>query len=310
MVSNSTNSVVLEDIEGILKPPKKILDIFEILSKEDAFNIIVLAKDGLKSSLDTPEKIGLTKKQYYTRLKQLVDLGIIEKNDSIYQHTTLGKILFKNHLMALLEHTKNSKNLEMVDVLKKSNKFNDDEISKFLTSVGMKETIPSIDTKSLYTNDFEEMVSKVLEMIEFAKHDIFLCTRFANELIINSILKKSNMGISVKVLADTSLAESYMENESGVSKSDKNSNERINVVANPYYPSKLERRYVSVPYSMLIVDSSKVGVELVDSNDTKKFKGVVFVTNDTFANQIKQTFSSLWAKSSETPPQLITKNSR
>ncbi len=198
-----------------------------------------------------------------------------------------------------------------MDLLKKSNKFDNDEISKFLQSVGIKDTIPRIEIKSSYTSNFEDMVSKVLEIIEFAKHDIILCTRFANDLIINSVLKKSNSGVFVKILADVSLAESYLKNESvAVSKSDKNSNERKNVITNPYYPSKIERRYVNVPYSMLIVDSLNVGLELVDSYDSSKFNGVVFVTSETMANQVKENFNLLWSKSSEKPPQIIAQDNR
>lgn len=308
--NNQDSALVTAPIDS-LNPSKRMLEIFEILSKEDAFNLIVLSKDGLRSTIDTPENIGLTKKQYYTRLKQLVDLGILEKNESVYHHTTLGKILYQNHLVTLLQHIKNSKNLEMVDVLKKSNKFDNEEILKFLKSVGIQDTMPNIDTKSSYTSNFEDMVSKVLEMIEFAKHEIILCTRFANDLIINSILKKSTMGISVKILADNSLAESYLNDDTvGVSKSDKNSNERKNVVSNPYYPSKIERRYIDVPFSMLIVDSLNVGIELVNNYDGSKFKGVVFVTGETLASQMKQNFNSMWTKSSTTPPQIITRNNR
>jgi len=119
------------------------------------------------------------------------------------------------------------------------------------------------------------------------------------------------MGISVKVLADNSLTESYVKNESdSISNKDKNSNERENVIVNPYYPSNIERRYVNVPYSMLIVDSLHVGIELVDSYDDSKFKGVIFVTSKSLGVQLKQDFDSLWQKSSDMPPQVIINNNR
>ncbi len=38
-------------------------EVMSVLSKYDALSIFVLAKNGLKSELDTPQKIGLTKKQ-------------------------------------------------------------------------------------------------------------------------------------------------------------------------------------------------------------------------------------------------------
>jgi len=107
-------------------------DLLSILSKKDALTIFLLAKDGLKAQTDTPQKIGLTRKQYYTRLKQLVDCGLIDKYGDTYQHTTLGAIIHQEHVLQLLEHVRNVKQMKMVDALKRTRQFSEDDIAKFV----------------------------------------------------------------------------------------------------------------------------------------------------------------------------------
>jgi len=157
------------------------------------------------------------------------------------------------------------------------------------------------------TSSYEDMVRKILEMVEFAQNEILLVTRFQNELIINSILKKASSGVNVKVLADTNLVENYFEKEMPV-KSDKNKKERENVVSNPYYPSKIDRRYVQVPFCVIIVDNKYVGLEIIDLSESKKFKMAIFGEDSNLLSSMIPLFDGLWQKSNVNPPKVITKS--
>jgi len=121
-------------MESILEQElvNKTAKLLSILSKNDALAIFLLAKDGLSAETDTPQKIGLTRKQYYTRLKQLVDAGLIDKSAGAYFHTTLGKFIYERHLLVLFEYVKNRSKMQMVDVLKRTRQFNEDEIMKLI----------------------------------------------------------------------------------------------------------------------------------------------------------------------------------
>ncbi|WP_268541642.1 hypothetical protein [Candidatus Nitrosotenuis cloacae] len=282
----------------------RITEVLSILSKGDALEIFVLARAGLRSDLDTPTKIGLTKKQYYTRLKQLVDAGLLDKVHDTYTHTSLGRIVFQKHIVALAENIQNSKNLEIIDVLKKTPRFNDDDIASFLSKVGMQsDLLEASDGAADVTVSFDEMVRKVLSMIEFAQKEILLVTRFANEMIINALLKKANAGVTVRVLADVHLVESYYRGEDKVHSDDANREERVSVVSNPYYPSKVMRNYVKIPFCAIIVDGKQVGLELVDLNEPQKLSATVFLSNMAVAAKIRGMFDQLWRKSSPNPPQ-------
>lgn len=284
-------------------------DILSLLSKIDALQIFVLAKKGLKSELDTPQRIGLTKKQYYTRLKQLYDLNLISKKGDAYMHTSLGDLIYTNHIKGFLQIMSNVKELEMLDVLKRSSKFNDNEISKFLTKLDHGHSGLSISgKKTTVVNSFDAMVSKVLEAIEFAQHEILIASRFSNDLIINSVLKKSAIGVKVKILADANTVRGFY-NSTGktASKHDKNESERIQVVTNPFYPSSLERQYTNTPFSLVVVDGKDVGMEIVDNYNPGKFLMSVHTEDENLASQVKLLFDNWWKESSPNPPQPLAR---
>ncbi|PIW35459.1 MAG: hypothetical protein COW26_04325 [Nitrosopumilales archaeon CG15_BIG_FIL_POST_REV_8_21_14_020_33_23] len=324
--NNNPESDILQASSSSLLPGKidprllqKMTGVLSILSKEDALQLFVLAKDGLKSEIDSYTKIGLTRKQYYTRLKQLVEAGLLTKNEEQeYVHTALGNIVYQQHVLNLIHHIRKSKDLEIVDVLRKSSKFSTKDIEGFLSKIGISSEMGIVATPegklsaqkcSVMTANFNDMVSKVLETIEFAQNEILLITRFSNDLIINTMLKKANMGVTAKVLADTKMVESYFEDieNNKTYKEDKNKNERIDVVSNPFYPSKVDRRYVEVPFCALVVDGNNVGVEIVNSSNQAKFEGAFFTVDENLSNHIKHVFNSLWEKASEKPPQIVSK---
>jgi len=267
-----------------------------------------MSKDGIRSELDTPTKLGLTKKQYYTRLKQLVDLGLLVKNNETYMQTAFGTVVYQKHIVGLTNNIKNSKYLQMVDILKSNHKFNEKDIMEFISKVEpqISSDLDSSTKVSTIVSSYEDMVRKILEMIEFAQSDILLVTRFQNELIINSTLKKASAGISVRVIADSGLVEEYFIKESEI-KSDKNKNERVNVVSNPFYPSKIDRKYIEVPFCLLIVDNKYVGIEIVDVADSRKFKMAMFTEDQSLSSSMINMFNSLWQKANTNPPKLVTK---
>lgn len=285
----------------------RFFDIMSIISKKDAMIIFSMAKEGLRSELDTPDMIGLTKKQYYTRMKQLVDLNLIAKTSRGYEHTSLGSIIYQNHVVGLLKNMENYKTFEIMDILKKSSKFDQNDITEFMTKMGITNPERNGFGKNLgFITKYEHMVTKALEMIEFAQTEILLSTRFLNDLIVNANLKKSSSGISVKVLTDTKLVKAYFNAEGNGIESDKNSNERINVVSNPYYPSTVEKRYADVPFSMIIVDNNKVGLEIIDNYNPDKFNMGIFSDDLELVEVLKNKFHNLWASSSPNLPNFVT----
>jgi predicted transcriptional regulator len=114
---------------------QKTMDLLSLLSKPPALKIFTLAKDGIKSHIDTHSEIGLTRKQYYLRLNQLVKIGLLIKYDDTYMHTVLGKIIYHDYLLRLEKDVSNSKHMEMMDILDQSSRFSKDEIEEVFSKI-------------------------------------------------------------------------------------------------------------------------------------------------------------------------------
>lgn len=79
----------------------KITDLLGVLSKPGALRIFLSTAGGMRSSMNTYLHLGITRKQYYTRLSQLVKLGLVRKYDRRYVQTSFGRILCQEYIPRL-----------------------------------------------------------------------------------------------------------------------------------------------------------------------------------------------------------------
>ncbi len=104
-------------------------------SKHDALVILSLAKKGIEADSSAHSKIGLTRKQYYVRLMQLKDARLIEKKGNYYFQTTMGSFLYENCINAARHAIKNSKQMSMIDVLRKQENFSEEELLRLKSTI-------------------------------------------------------------------------------------------------------------------------------------------------------------------------------
>jgi sugar-specific transcriptional regulator TrmB len=278
---------------------KNAANLFAVLSRRDTLALFLLVKDGLKSELRTASDLGLSKKQYYTRLNQLKDAGLVEKYGDTYVYTTLGDIIHKKYVSGLVERVRFAKQFKMIDALKKAREFSEDDISQFTRNIAgldIEESSPKIELVWTY----EEAASKLAQTIEFAEKEIVFATRFLNEVLINSILNKTKSGVSVRILADRKMVDSFAEMERKyLNLTDEHSSERLNVVRNPWYPKNIERRIADVPFSMSIIDGRYAGLELMGKNNPDKFTGAMFINDRKVCAGLLEFYQKAWDGASE-----------
>jgi predicted transcriptional regulator len=253
------------NIDYILKETSNILG---ILSKYDALKIFLHSIEGIEAETDAADRLGLTKKQYYTRLKQLVDSGLIEKRQGKYVHTTLGKVIYEKAIRMLFEHVKNSKKLLMIDVLKSSGKFDIDEIYKLL----------QIKTEDIYYNarlltDYDEFVRTVMSRLDVDIKSIYYATRRLEPDIIRKILSK---GIDIKLLIDISLVK-YKEMYS--IKEELKGNLKV----------------VNIPFTIILFNNSskEMFIELVNSKDPSRSYAFINIKDDPLVDKVKVWLDNL-----------------
>jgi predicted transcriptional regulator len=284
---------------------KNSLKLLSVLSRRDNLAIFMsaAAEKGLNADLTTPQQLGIAKKTYYTRLKQLITAGLVRKSEGTYVHTTLGSIVYQKHL-ELMHQIRIIKHFRMIDALKSSKEFSDEDIKGFVGKL-LSENISSMQysDNNIHVDiiwKYEDMVSAIIQRIELCKDEILLASKYTNELIINSMLFKVQAGIKAKVISDKSLVRKFFEQfqQSMVGIKDKNTLERSTVVGNPWYPGNIDRRATDLPFSMIVLDRKEVGIELIHANDPKTFNGVIFVRDEKIANLMTSYYHKIWESSS------------
>ncbi len=276
------------------------IKLLSVLSKKNNLMLFMSVKNGLLADSSSPHNVGLSKKVYYTSLKQLINSGLVIKNGGKYLHTSLGSVIYEAHILKLTEQMRNTKHLRMIDTLKYSGGFSDTDIEKFISNLsGVGTSTPDIPAKIEMVWTYEDMVSAIVERTEFCRNEILLASRYFNEIIINSILRKAKLGLGVQVISEKSLVTQFFEQNNHMILNDKNSQERSNVVGNPWYPGKIDRQVGNVPFSIIIFDRKEVGIEFIDANESKIFKSAIFLRDEQTAKIMTEYFQKMWTANSK-----------
>ncbi len=121
---------------------KNSLKLQSVLSRKDNLAIFMNAaiEKGLNADLSTPQQLGIAKKTYYTRLKQLITAGLVRKSEGAYVHTTLGSIIYQKQL-EMMHQIRNIKQFKMIDALKSTKEFSEEDIKGFVGKLVSENTI-------------------------------------------------------------------------------------------------------------------------------------------------------------------------
>jgi len=291
-------------------------NLFSILSHNETLEMFAMAKDGLKISPSIIDKLDISPKAYYRALKQLKNAGLVEKRKGkagmiMYFHTTFGSIVYHRNVVEMEQYAENLQKMQMVDTLKSAEKFSEADILKLTQEI--MHNIPPAIFKSVNNNidiimSFDEVIQKLLERIDYCKSEILVSTRICPEIVINKLLEKSKLGVKVKVVADIDLVKEYFRSQEKFVDSLNSKNpieERKCIVANPWYPDDtINRRIADIPFGIIILDNSEVGIEMVNSNNPGEFCGGIFIRDQRIAMIMTEYYQQIWEKASETyiPP--------
>ena len=182
--------------------------LFNVLSSEDAVRIFLYAKQGIESSTQAIKNLGLTQKRYYSRLKGLIEVGLIEKVEGTYRYTALGKIVHKLGIY-LIGVLKNVDRLELMNNLSKAKSLSHAEKRKFEKMIseqtevgGLFNSVLSEKTRSKVKEiiTYEELIEKLVERIDLSQKSVLLASRYVDTKAIDSCLKANKRDVTLKVL--------------------------------------------------------------------------------------------------------------
>ena len=104
----------------------KAADIFHAISDQGSlqiFNFIATEKKKKINSQTLQALNGLTRKQYYSRMHELMKFGLVKRTFGVYQLTAFGKIVYSSKLK-IDAASKNHWSLKALDSLETTNKIN------------------------------------------------------------------------------------------------------------------------------------------------------------------------------------------
>ena len=293
---------VLEDLNDPLS-------LFSVLSKPNTMKLFLASIQGVKMSASTLNDLKLTRKRYYKALKQLKKVNLVRKSKGFYSPTTFGKIVYQRNIIELMQYRKYIEEMDAIDTIKSTLAPPlEDRFARLFEKLVLNNSadITSTPTPALGTSEkvkvvytVEDMISILVRRISLCKQQILVGTRFSPEVVINAILDKSRHGVEVRVLADVDLIREYIKihniSAASLDSNDKDSTERLNVIANPWYPDEtVNRRICSLPFGFIIIDKEEVGIELVSTKAPDKFSMGISIRDREVAAVIEQYYEKMW----------------
>jgi hypothetical protein len=294
----------------IIEDLKDSLNLFDVLSKPNTMKLFLASVHGVKMSASTLNDLKFTRKKYYKALKQLKGANLVGKSKGFYSPTTFGKIVYQRNILELFQYRKYIEELDAIDTIKATlTPPLEDRFARIFEKLVLQynaENVSSTAPTSLISSNkvevvytIEDMISIIQKRISVCKEQILVGTRFSPEVVINAILDKSKQGVDVKVLADIDLIKQYIKlqniSEADLNSNDKDSSERLNVVANPWYPNTtVNRRICSLPFGIIIIDRKEVGIELVNSKEPDRFNMGILIKDREVAAIMERYYEKTW----------------
>jgi len=181
---------------------KDVINIISSLDSEDSIKILLACEKGIEKSTEIIKKLGLTQKRYYVRLTKLIESGLVEKDQSSYRLTVLGRFCLKI-VEALMKIAEQKDKLELADKMRKlleDNKSNSLDIiskSKIFTFIDISEILYGV---KIITN-YDETINEIINLLNSAKESIYMVTNKIDFRVAESIFKAIKNNIRIYFLS-------------------------------------------------------------------------------------------------------------
>ena len=279
-------------------------DVFAILGDSQSVEILDAASIGLQSSSNG---IGnQTKKQYYVRLKRLVDIGLIEKRQSIYKLTSFGSIVYENHLKTMNKIMPNYWQIKSFDILKSRNDFPVEQKEKifndYIETTGLKGVINTTQLSSFsVANRFDDLIVEVLKVLDNAEKEVYFATRYHDPHISTKVFEKIGKGVTIHILDGNPEQITVESRLAAIIRTPPNREtaELVKkIVKSPRFDLK---RLPDLPQSFMVVDGIQVVYDTVNFINPEQFTIAISKYDDAYMAQQFIEYFKLLSKDATTP---------
>jgi hypothetical protein len=279
-------------------------DVFALLGDKQSVEILTASSAGLQS---TSNGIGnQTKKQYYVRLKRLVDFGLIEKHQSIYKLTSFGSIVYENHLKTMDKIIPNYWQIKSIDVLKSRHDFPPEQkekiMNEYIETTNMNEVFNATQLSSFsVVKKFDDLIVEVLKVMDNAEKEIYFATRYHDPYVSTKVFEKFSKGVTIHILDGNPEQISVESRLAAIIRTPPNRETAQMVKKITRSPRFDLKRLPELPLSFMVVDGIQVVYDTVNFINPEQFTIAISKYDDTYtAKQFIDYFKTL-SKDATTP---------
>jgi len=288
-------------------------DVFTILGDKQSIEILESASAGMRSSSNGIRN--QSKKQYYVRLKRLVEMGLVEKRKAIYNLTAFGLLVYENHFKTMKKVIPNYWQIKSIDVLKTRNDFPLEQKEKIIKEYLATSSLNGILNTTHLTSftvakKFDDLIVEVLKVLDNAEKEIYFATRYHDPHVSTKVFEKFGKGVTIHIL-DGNPEQISVENRLAAifrTPPNKETAELIKkIVKSPRFDLK---RLPDLPQSFMVVDGIQVVYDTVNFINPEQFTIAISKYDDAYMAQQFIEYFKMLSKDAITPQLLVQKRAK
>lgn len=320
-----TERVLPEAAEMRLGTVPDSLELFSILSDRGSVNLLKAAYTGLKTN--SSNFVGnLSKRQFYTRLRRLCDLGLIEKRSleasgggkSMYRTTSLGSIIYNGHIETMEHALSNYWELKAIDILKTNPNFPPVQKDAIINQLVQSNDSLNRMLNSTYLSsfsvlkDFNRLIIEVMRVLDNAQKNIYFASRYHDPHVSGKLFESFSKGIGVHIIDGTPDQISLEKRINAVVRKAPNQDTSKMIDKMIHAPSnRFELLRVSdLPVSFIVVDELQVVYETVNHTNPQQFTSALAFYDDAYLAQQFINYFKILSEKAQIPRLIQTAESK
>lgn len=301
------------------------LELFSLLSDRGSVNLLKAAYTGLKTN--SSNFVGnLSKRQFYTRLRRLCDLGLIEKRyvevsgggKSMYRTTSLGSIIYNGHIETMEQALSNYWELKAIDILKTNPNFppvqkdaiinqlvqSNDSLNRMLNSTHL--------SSFSVLKDFNHLIIEVMRVLDNAQKNIYFASRYHDPHVSSKLFESFSKGVGVHIIDGTPEQISLEKRINAIVRKAPNQDTSKMIDRMIHAPAnKFELLRVSdLPVSFIVVDELQVVYETVNHTNPQQFTSALAFYDDAYLAQQFIKYFKILSEKAQMPRIIQTAESK
>src|SRR6476646_6882128 len=282
-------------------------DIFAILGDKQSVEILDAAFTGFLSSNGIPNQ---SKKQYYVRLKRLVDIGLIEKQHRTYKLTSFGSIVYENHVKTMYNIIHNYWQIKSFDILKNRNDFPVEQkeqiINEYIDTTGLKDVINTTHLSSFsVVKRFDDLIVEILKVLDNAEKEVYFATSYHDPHVSSKVFEKIGKGVTIHIL-DGNPEQITVESRLAAIIRTPPNRETAELVKKIVKSPRFDLKSLpDLPQSFMVVDGIQVVYDTVNFINPEQFTIAISKYDDSYMAQQFIEYFKLLSKDATTPKILV-----